>query len=424
MKKPIRVWIVRMLAGNPFEDNPFERSVSFASYLADKGYKVTFWGTAFDHALKEQLFSETIHRIVKDNEDAVMIHVPTTYKKNMSLKRLIYSIEQGSALKKEIYKKEYDIPDIIFAAHPTAESCNALEKYAKKHRIPVIVDQRDRWPDIFENAFPKRIKKLGKYALIPLKKQTQRAFENASAICAMSPKELEFGLHYAGRKQSPLDEYIYIGRKKYIPEESKRIEYLSILNGLNVTDKTWNICLFSSISKMSLDGDTLIEAIRMVHNTHPEIRLIVGGVGDDKERLTKLAKDSPYIQFLGHLNDDQMSTIMSICKVGVFPYKNSSMREAWGNKIGQYLSYGLPILTSTEGIAYEYFMKYKCGLKYQEGDQTSLADAIIELINNKKELEELADHAKDRFISDFEYGVVMGKLEKMLLRVLENNGPI
>ena len=252
---------------------------------------------------------------------------------------------------------------------------------------------------------------------MPLRIQAHQVFLNADAVSGMSPTSIEYALSYAKREKTSLDKYVYIGRKKHVPSEIVRDEYINHLDKIGITNKTWNICLFTSLSKVGLDGDAMIEGIKIIHESFPEVRLIVGGSGDDFERLIGITKNLPFIVFCGWLNDDKMSTIMSISKVGIMPYKNSVLRNAWGNKVGQYFSYGLPILTSTEGVAKEYFEKYKCGLKYEEGKPDSLANSIEYLINNPSLLLTLSSNASERFSLDFEYDVVMRKMEKMIIDV-------
>ncbi len=415
-----RIWILRTLLGNPLLTNQRpERAGALAAFLADQGYKVTFWGAAFDHKTKKYTSPETIHQQNNENEDVLMLNAGIGNRKNMSLQRLIYGRRMARILAKEIEKGvEYPRPDLIFAAYPTEESCRVAEKFGKKYNIPVIVDARDMWPDIFDRAFPSPLRFLAPFILFPLKRRAAKVFQEADALCGMSPVMLSWALAYAGRERTALDRVVFISARKYVADDEKMKTNLDALSALGVTPETWNICLFTSLSKGILDSDTMIQAVRLVHETHPSIRLIIGGKGDDEERLTDVTRDIPYIYLMGFMDQDQMSSAMSICKAGMLPYKNTrDMKNAWGNKVGQYLSYGLPILNSTEGIAKGYLEKYHCGVTYREGDSRDLADAIIKLMDEPAKVREMSENAYSRFEADFDEKVVLKQLEELIQNV-------
>ena len=50
-------------------------------------------------------------------------------------------------------------PDIMVVSMPSVLLCNEAVKFAKENNIPVVVDLRDMWPDIFADRAPKMLKK-------------------------------------------------------------------------------------------------------------------------------------------------------------------------------------------------------------------------------------------------------------------------
>ena len=48
--------------------------------------------------------------------------------------------------------------------------------------MPVVVDIRDLWPDVFADAFPPKIRKIGHWLLAPYRTMARRACRDASAI--------------------------------------------------------------------------------------------------------------------------------------------------------------------------------------------------------------------------------------------------
>lgn len=418
-----KVWIIRTLAGNPLaKEERQERAGALASYLAQKGYKVTFWGSAFDHFQKKFTYNQTIHKWINENEDIVLLHTESSYKKNVSIQRLRFGCEIAKVLSKEMRKSDiYPKPDLIFVAYPTSESCQVAEQFGREYGIPVIVDARDMWPDIFGRAFPNYMKFLASWILAPLKIKAAKVFSDADALCAVSPVMLSWALSYAQREKSSTDRVIFIGSKKYLPSQNILKLNLKMLEEKNITSETWNICLFTTLSSMGLDADTMIDAIALVHETYPQIRLIIGGTGDDEQRLRTLIKDKPYVQMFGWMNQEQMASVMSISKAGIIPYKNTiDLKNAWGNKFGQFFSYGLPIFNSTEGIAKKYLEAYNCGVTYRERDSEDLAKKIIELICNPGRIKILSENARMQFEKDFDEEIIFESFEKMIRDTYES----
>ena len=415
MKK--RVWIVRTMNGNPLDTSQRpERAVRLASYLAEQGYDVTFFGTAFIHAEKKYIANNTIRTIIDNDEKVILFHVPIAYKKNISFRRILYGKEMAHALKKEIYDEEkYPRPDLIFASYPTENDCRVLVHYGAKYGIPIILDARDAWPDIFIEAIPKKFRGLGKLFVSPMQKRTAKTIGKADNLCAMSPVMLEWALNYAGRMKRENDQSVFIACDRVVLDETIREDYMQMLAKEGITEDTWNICYFSTLSRVNIDVDTVIEAMELVVKKHPQVRLIIGGRGDDEERIRQLIQDKPYVKMLGWLNQDQMATIMSLCKMSLlYTINNDTNKNAWGNRVGQYLSCGLPYITCVKGIAKQYGELNSCGIFYKEYDAKDLVEKLVEIIENPNTLQEMSLNAKRCFDKDFSTEVVMEQFKKMI----------
>ena len=413
----IKIWFVREGEPLPIEnDNRLYRTGQMAEYFSQHGYKVTWFSSTFLHQKKTYYFNEDKEINVSENEKLVLFHSPISYKKNMSPMRVLYHDNLAKKLKHYIMdNKDLPVPDIIFASYPTQQFCSVMIEYAKKLNVPVIVDARDQWPDIFERAFPKSLRGVGNYLLKPMKRRAAEVFKNATAVCAMSPVMLNWGLNYAKRKSTELDRVIFIATKREELQDDVKRKALDEWEKIGIDDKTWNVCLFSTLSKTSLDMYTLIDAIKKVHETRPEIRLIVGGTGDDYENICNYSKNLDYVHIMGWLNKVQMTSLMGICKVGMFPYRNTKdIRDGWGNKVGQYFSFGLPLLTSAEGFSKTYVERHECGLAYKENDSQNLADVIINLIENTDIQLQMSQCAYERFKLDFDYPAVMQQFVNMI----------
>lgn len=420
-----RIWITTIWDVSPVlqKGANYGRMFAAGEYFAKQGYDVTIWFTTFDHPSKKHLYDKDTVVQVSENEKIVLIHSPVTYKRNMSPTRFIYDELQASRMARYMRDEErFPAPDVIFCSYPTEQYCRAALKYGKKHNIPVIVDIRDHWPDIFDRALPNCLKPFAAPILFPLKRRTARVVKNAAAICGTSPINIDWALRYAKRERMHLDRDIFIGVDRHEVTAMIKERELEKWRRLDVTDETWNICLFSSLSSTSLDTDTLINAVRIVHDKYDKVRLIIGGKGDDEERLRRLTMKLDYIHMPGWMDSDEMASLMSISKVGMLCYRNTKdFRDGWGNKVGQYMSYALPILTSASGMAKTYLEKWNCGLYYHENQEEELADMLLGLIGNPRFLRTLSDNASKQFLVDFEKNKVAQQMELMINDVYATN---
>lgn len=419
-----RIWITTDWESNVIEDENAQlgRMNRLAQYLSEKGYEVVLWFTTYVHPEKRYLYNKTKIIQMNEHEKVVLLHSRVSYKKNTSPKRFLYHSILASEMEKMIRNEtlRFPRPDIIFCSYPTEQFCRVALKYGEAFGVPVIMDARDQWPDIFVRAFPEKMQTLMCVALKLMRNKTAGDFSRATAICAMSPAMLRWALRYAGRKKKELDRYIFIGCEKTFLSGNEMAEQLKTWENSGISGDTWNICLFSTLSESALNLDTVIEAVCRVHKVYPQIRLVIGGRGDDERRLKDITAMHSYICMAGWLDRYQMACLMAISKVGLLCYRNTpDFKDGWGNKVGQYFSYGLPLLTSAEGFAKHYVEKYSCGIAYEEDNVDELSEKLIRLIEDPEWLHELSENAGKCYNADFEEKKVLKKFESMITDVCE-----
>ena len=64
---------------------------------------------------------------------------------------------------------------------------------------PVVVDVRDRWPDIFVEPLPRPLRAIARLLLLSEFRRARYVFRTATAILAVSDGYLEWGLRQAAR---------------------------------------------------------------------------------------------------------------------------------------------------------------------------------------------------------------------------------
>ena len=163
----MNIWYFDIWGAVPIEGEEKNRAFRqnmIVDYLAQNGHDVTWFTSTFNHRTKK--FRCLENYVTKEkNKTIVMLHPKISYKKNISLKRILNHIYLANELRE--YIKQIDRPDIIISSYPAIEVANVAAAYVKQNNIPLVIDVRDLWPDLFETVFPKGIKKIGKIFLTP-----------------------------------------------------------------------------------------------------------------------------------------------------------------------------------------------------------------------------------------------------------------
>lgn len=407
-----KIWIISDCEPLPCDDNPkLMRAGMLAEYLSKRDWKVTFWAPGYNHGKKENRFSETRIFQINENETLIALYSFTTYKKNTSPQRLFFY----KNLYKEINKlaSNREKPDLVFCSWPSIDFVDFSIRYGKKYNVPVIVDARDEWPDIFVRAFPKKIASVGKLGLIPMMKKSEKLFSQADVITSVQPAMLKWALRKAKRKNE-LDQYIYIGAEETNYSDEDVLESAMFWKKFGITSETWNICFYSGFSKNSADYFSIIEVVKRLSKKFPNLRLVLCGNGDAFSAVKEASKECDSIVLPGWCNGAQIQALLKMSKVGLYPMRNlPDFKDAIGNKFVGYLSEGLPILTSLEGYPKKYINHFKVGMTYIENDSSSCEKALEYLITHESERQDMAVRARQRFESDFDSHVVNRKFETL-----------
>ena len=91
------------------------------------------------------------------------------------------------------------------------------------------------------------------------------------------------------------------------------------------------------------------------------------------------------------------------------------------NKIIDYISFGLPILSPLKGEVASLIKKKEIGMSYKDGSSVSLKKKIYELLNDKKRLNFYSSNAKKLYKSNYSYDLVYGNAVNLIEKIYKNN---
>ena len=390
--------------GEPLHIDNFEyrpmRAVSLANILVRNNHKVTLISSAFFHQRK-------IHRTkkfqqIKLNKNLKIILIPSIgYKKHIGLRRLLDHINLSYNLNLFLRKNKDFKPDKLFLGYPPIESAYVFINWARKNKIPLILDVKDNWPINFIEPFPKFIRPIIKIILFPYFKIAKYIFSNSNCINSISDEFIKWIKTFSYAKNT---KYLVtpLVREPLIVNRSNldKAIYFWEREGLNIFDRK-HFSFVGSITK-SFDFNFIFKSAYLIGKTHPELKFIICGSGD---RFNQIKKESMHIKnmkVIGVIDKYQASLLIKYSIATLAPYQNSeNFRNSVPNKIIESLENGTPFITNLEGKLKNMIEKSSNGI-FMNGSENSLL-SYHKLINDNNYQKELSLNARKSYEDLFDF---------------------
>lgn len=392
----MRIWLI-----NPYGPIPGEnwRDYSFAMMaeaLDDAGHEVIWWTSNFSHHFKKfrsegwqdrQLTSRTLIRLV-----------PTpSYKRNIGMGRVIRDLV--FAFRAYRRGRQEAPPDCIVYSESPLTFGYAGQKLAEFHNVPVIFDQMDLWPELFEQVFPQWLRPVVRGALGPVYANRRRNYSRLSGVMALAKTYLEATFSVAPILMIRPSALVYNGIdvKEFRLEMMQNAQSFLAIQPKQVGE-IWAV--FAGSLGPSYDIPTLMEVARRLEGTSSKIRLIVAGDGPYAKQVAQFIVDrgNERLLFVGKLSPKDLSGLYGHCDIALCAYSSRSNVEM-PDKIYDYTAAGLPVINSLSGEVRTVISEHKIGLQYQAGSPDDLLNALLKLESDAGLCAEMASNS--RRIGDF-----------------------
>lgn len=380
------------------------RTALLADELVRRGHSVLWWASTFEHQTKRMLYDRDAEIVINDKYTIRMLK-GISYSRNVSLRR--YLDQKMVARKFRTASRSVPPPDVILASMPTYELAHEAVTYAKARDIPVIVDVRDLWPDIILDRFGGWKKTLVSYFLRGDFRKVRDLLSAANALTAMSDGVLNWALNYADRDRSEWDRvyhHAYESSRHHEPEKGAeaKSDYLNELKGKK-------LCTFMGTHGLSYELMLVMDVAERFHSEHGynDVHFIIAGLGENTAMLKDRAKSLSNVTFPGWLKADEISKLLRESYLGIVPCK--SVRDAYPNKAIEYLSAGLPIVSSIEGELAALIDKERLGFNYSAGNAEGLYQEVKRLVDNVDARDDMSRAAMAVFEQKFDARRVYGE---------------
>lgn len=360
-----------------------------AQALVEQGHQVVRWAPTFSHIDKKYRFTQDCHVEIQRDHSIQFVHSPG-YQRNVGPARLWAYQVLGRRLRSLM--RQESPPDLIVAAIPSLEWAAAAVDFGRAHGVPVVVDIRDPWPDVFLNALPHAARNMGRLALGPYRRLAERICREADALVGVSQGYLDWALALAGRTQQSQDAVVPIGFEPDRVSAEKLQSNLAMLHARGI-DPQLPTCLFSGSFERSYDLETLIEAAhRLSDDGQSNVQFVLCGDGSKRAALERRAHQLRIknMHFLGWVDGAMLQAAASISHVGICAYA-ADATQGLPNKPFEYMAGRLAVVSSLRGELADFLRKYGCGVNYDAGSASSLANAIRRLALDPALLESLRD---------------------------------
>jgi glycosyltransferase involved in cell wall biosynthesis len=418
----VRVWLITV--GEPLPTDGtgdrLHRTGQLASKLVCEGHEVVWWTSTFDHQRKKLRFRTDTCVDVKAHYRIRLLHSPITYGRNVSLERIANHSILASRFSRLADREPK--PDIILCSLPTLELCQAAADYGHANGVPVVVDTRDMWPDIFLESVPGLVHPLARLALAPLRTMAHRACSRATAIYGITSHFVEWGLAYAGRERTVLDRDFPLAYPEPSFSEAELQSAIGRWGAMGVTKDKFVVCFLGTFgAKQFLDMETVIGAARVLSGRDREILFVLCGTGVGLDYCRSRAADCSNVLFPGWVEAADMWALMRLASVGLAPYQSSpSFVVSIPNKAIEYLCGGLPVISSLKGTLAGLLSEHACGVTYENGDAHGLAKLLGDLHDSPSRLADMSRNARALHESRFRAETVYQDMVDHLAQVCQS----
>ena len=378
---------------------------NLAAELADRGHQVSWHASTFSHYKREFVTSQQVN--AQGQAFQIQLHQAGAYRKNISLARWRHHCRLALAEFFTLLKQPK--LDLIFCCVPTLESALACLVVSRIRGVPLVLDIRDPWPEVFALAAPKRLRPLVRTVLFPYFQLAYGLFRHCTGLTAVSQSFLDWAQQSSGRTSS---------RKGFDAVFYHGCHDLTTSGSVDIREGPLRVIYLGGFSTI-YEFETLEKALKNGLGKSQEVEFIlVGQGGDNYHRLRSELQQYNNIHMPGWLPREEAYRLASTCHVGLVPLK-ASHSHFLPNKPFEYASLGLGLLTCAEGEVRHLVEANECGWHFREGDDGSLQAIIARLLRQAEDLQLARRKAREFWEQQGNAQVIARNLADHLLSSLD-----
>lgn len=387
-----------------------------ADTLSESGHEVTWWSSSFNHLERRQRVRADGAFMIHPRCTLRLLHGPS-YANPASPRRVANHIVLAKKFRLQAPRQVK--PDVMVACLPPIELMSEAVRYANHNGVPIAVDIRDMHPDVAYDLVPTYLRPAMRLALAPAKSTARKALGSANAIFGITDDFVEWGLDLAGRTRNEFDQAYPLATDPGRVSDEEREEACAYWDDRGVERDAFN-CVFVGTMSRHLPLHDIVASARALEQERPDIRFIFAGAGPYLDEYKALAEGLSNAQFTGWLGAGQVRVLLERASVGLAPYtRAASFRASYPNKSIEYLSQGLPVLTSLDGRLGALINDRKIGGVYEPGDSQALKSLILGYNDDPEAFARMSQRASKLYQERFEPSAVNNAFRENLERLAQ-----
>ena len=196
---------------------------------------------------------------------------------------------------------------------------------------------------------------------------------------------------------------------------SRGIESFQWAKKIMKRERSLNVFFVGTIGK-SFNFEPILKAARYFSENHIEINFLICGDGELKSDIERRSSSLKNIFFTGWINRSEINVLSSICHLSIAPYiNNATFKNTVSNKMIDYLSLGLPIVTSIDGSGAQYLKKNNTAIIYDENDYKTLISEIERSFHEMSNVSEMRLASLNLYKNIYSYEIVYENAYKKIL---------
>jgi len=297
---------------------------------------------------------------------------PRAIRYNGSVARLSFGPLVARRVSKWIEQGEFDV---LHVHEPLAPSVSVLACWAAKG--PIVAT----WHSSMDRS----------RVILSLAKLAQTVMEKVSARIAVSPAARQTMMEHLG------------GDAVIIPNgvDVQAFADATPMPGWEATNKS--LVFFGRVDESRKGLTVLLQALPKIRETFPEVKLLIAGPGDCEDLLDDLAdEDRAMITQLGLVDEIDKPNVYASGTIYVAPNTGG---ESFGIVLLEAMASGTPVIASDLPAFRRVLQDGECGKLFFNEDSESLAQAVIDLLNDSAQRDSLRAAGLTR-VREFDWDIV------------------
>ena len=381
---------------------PSARLSGLARYWASQGHDVTVLSSVPNHptGIVHPGFEKIKNYQIDEDADGYRILRHKFYmtpNNGFIKKSLMHLSFAWRVLVVNYFNPPVEKPDVILVSSPSFFVVISAWLLSRKYKVPYVFEVRDLWPGIF--------KELGTlknpFILKTLEKLELFLYRRAKAVVTVTKG---FAKDIAARGIDAKKLFVITNgvsdAEFETAQDSKKSGAVDKLRATLQLNSMTKVMLYIGTHGPSQALGQIIDAARSMMDRSDVLFLFVGD-GADKERIQKLAKGMPNVDFKPAVGKEDVWTYYNMAHASFVPLKDTPGFDTFiPSKMFELFATGTPIIACLRGEAAEILNKSKAAIVVDPEDPEQLSEAVASLVDSTSRSNKMRE-AGPAFVSEF-----------------------